>query len=40
MEIVVVAGDFNVDIGSSPEDYKAQHGGFDYGIRNKELKDS
>ena len=35
-EIVVIAGDFNCHVGSNPENYEYQLGGYGYGVRNKE----
>ena len=34
-DIVVAAGFFNGHVGSNPENYEAQHGDYDYGVRNK-----
>ena len=33
---VLVIGDFNGQIGSNPENFEEQHGGYGYGVRNKE----
>ena len=35
-EIVVIAGDFNYQVVSHPEDYEDQHRGYVYGVKNKE----
>ena len=35
-EIVVIAGDFNYQVLSHPEDYEDQHRGYGYGVKNKE----
>ena len=34
-DIVVAAGFLNGHVGSNPENYEAQHGDYDYGVRNK-----
>ena len=34
-----MAGDFHVHVGSNAEDCEVQHGGYGYGIRNKEAKE-
>ena len=35
-EIVVIAGDFNYQVASPPENYEDQHRGYGYGVKNKE----
>ena len=34
-EIVVILGDLSGHTGYNPEDHEDQHGGYDYGVRNK-----
>ena len=35
-KIIVIAGDFNGHVGSNIENYEDQHGGYGYGVRNKD----
>ena len=37
-KIIVVLGDFNDHIGHNAADSENQHGGYGYGVRNKEVK--
>ena len=34
-EIVVIAGDFNGDVGNNAEDYQDEHGAYGYGVRKR-----